>query len=72
MGIRVCESVEVVGLLESLHSRDRRSKGVSLKRGGAVLESLLCLGGIQVSAVCIDVEHRHQAHFSHPYFLLSC
>lgn len=71
--LRWVSAVEVVGCLNSLvqavtslHSRGRRSKSVSLKGGGVVLESLLCLGGIQVSAVCIDVEHCRETHFPIP------
>lgn len=45
-------------------------KDVSFKGGGPLSESLLCLGGIQVSAPCIDVEHRRETHF--PILISSC
>lgn len=55
----------------SLYIRERRDqKAGSLEAGGAVPESLLCLGGVQVPAVCTDVEHRRQTHF--PILTSSC
>ena len=47
-----------------------RKKIKERKFGGRFPESCLCLGGIQVSAVCIDVELRRQTHF--PILTSSC
>lgn len=55
---------------EPLHWRGRGSKSAGLKGGEAVLESLLCLGGIQLTVVCIDVEHLSKTHF--PILIFSC
>lgn len=55
---------------EPLHWRGSRSKNAGLKGGETVLESLLCLGGIQLTVVCIDVEHLSETHF--PILIFSC
>lgn len=61
-GCRVLELSMVQAVTVSTFKK-RRIKEPKLKRRGAVIEFLLCLGDIQVFVVLIDVEHLSETRF---------